>query len=99
MNRIEELLDAPRWIVDILPRQVPAHSPGQYFAVERYFQKADFAETMMRRRVFIMIGEAMILSDPDDTYLTLFNPDEALIDLARAIAGGEGLFVWKGEEV
>ena len=25
------------WIIDILPKQVPADSPGRYFTVERYF--------------------------------------------------------------
>ena len=28
----------PYWIIDILPKQVPANSPGRYFTVERYFQ-------------------------------------------------------------
>ena len=34
---VEELLQAPYWIIDILPRQVPAGSAGQYFRVEEYF--------------------------------------------------------------
>ena len=39
---IDELLQAPYWIVDILPEQVPADGPGQYFAVERYYlRRAD----------------------------------------------------------
>ena len=29
---IEELLQSPYWIIDILPSQVPKDSPGQYFA-------------------------------------------------------------------
>ena len=37
VNTIEELLDKPYWIVDILPEQVPAGSPGQYPAVEQYY--------------------------------------------------------------
>ena len=32
---VEELLQCPYWIIDILPSQVPADSPGQYFAVEK----------------------------------------------------------------
>ena len=28
----------PYWIIDILPMQVPADSPGRYFTVERYFR-------------------------------------------------------------
>ena len=37
----------------------------------------------------------MILSEPDDTHLTLFNPDEALLELMMTLAAGEGLYVWQ----
>lgn len=43
MNRIEELLNTPYWIIDILPYQVPKDSPGQYFAIEDYFLKEQIA--------------------------------------------------------
>ena len=33
---VDELLQTPCWIIDILPGQVPKDSPGQYFAVEYY---------------------------------------------------------------
>ena len=128
---IEELLQCPYWIIDILPSQVPEDSPGQYFAVEKYFllgerieeikQKhinlilklncyrdisiADESENnplpehiageMKKRYLCIMTGESMILSEPDDTHLTVFNPDSQLLELIRQIASGEGLFVWK----
>ena len=36
----------------------------------------------------------MILSEPDDTHMTVFNADEKLLELIRVIASGEGLFVW-----
>jgi len=42
-----------------------------------------------------MTGESMILSEPDDTHLTVFNPDSQLMELIRQIALGEGLFIWK----
>ena len=35
---VEELLREPYVIIDILPRRVPENSPGQYFAVEKYFR-------------------------------------------------------------
>ena len=38
---IDELLQEPYWIIDILPGQVPKDSPGQYFAVEKYFLAGD----------------------------------------------------------
>ena len=39
MDRIEELLQKPFWIIDILPEQVKSESPGQYFEVEKFFLK------------------------------------------------------------
>ena len=128
MDRIEELLNKPYWIVDILPKQVPKDSPGQYFTIEDYFLKEQLAEIkqkhinvilklncyldlsldgelnpspdrtaaiMMEKYVYIMISESMILSEPDDTHLTIFNPDESLLELVRPIALSEGMFVWK----
>lgn len=125
---IEELLDKPYRIIDILPAQVPEGSPGQYFAVEKYLLKEQLpeirrrhlnvilklncyldiaidgevnpppekiAEIMRTRYVYIMVKDAMILSDPDDTHMTLFNPDDQLLDLVRTIALSEGLFVWQ----
>lgn len=29
-----------------------------------------------------------------DHYMTLYNPDEELLELVRQCAGAEGLFVW-----
>ena len=53
------------------------------------------ADEMKKRYLYIMTGESMILSEPDDTHLTVFNPDSQLLELIRQIASGEGLFVWK----
>ncbi len=53
------------------------------------------AEEMCKRYLYIMVDGAMILSEPDDTHMTVFNPDEKLLDLITAIVSGEGLFVWK----
>ena len=37
---------------------------------------------------------AMIDYDHNDTYLTVYDPDAALLDKLRALAAAEGLFVW-----
>ena len=37
---------------------------------------------------------AMIDYDHNDTYLTIYDPDGALLDKVRALAAAEGLFVW-----
>lgn len=131
MKTIEELMQTPYWIIDILPKQVPAYSPGQYFAVEKYYLEKErftvikekhinvilklncyrdvsideetevnpspdrIAEEMRHRFLYIMAGDSMILSEPDDTSMTVFNPDGDLLELIRQIAAGEGLHVWK----
>ena len=128
MKKIEELLQTPYWIIDVLPAQVPKDSPGQYFAIEKYLRKEQMtvirqkhanvilnlncyrdieldggknpeperiAEAVREQTAYIMTGGAMILSEPDDTHMTLFNPDEELVGLIRNLASAEGLFVWK----
>ena len=127
---IEELLNAPYWIIDILPKQVPASSAGQYFAIEQYLRDTQLsdikkkhvnlilklncyrdisldedkeinispekiAEAIHKRYVNIMVNDAMIVSEPEDSYLTIYNPDEDLITLVRELAFSEGMFVWK----
>ena len=130
MDRIEELLNQPYWIIDILPYQVPKDSPGQYFAVDSYIRKRQLseikdrhinlilklncymditveeelnplpkktAEIMKSRYVYIMAGDGMIVSEPDDTHMTLFGTDEKLLKLVKLLAAGEGLYVWNEE--
>ncbi|MBR5087310.1 MAG: hypothetical protein IKX31_09940 [Muribaculaceae bacterium] len=36
MIDIEDLFSKPYWIIDILPKQVPADAGGQYFKIEKY---------------------------------------------------------------
>ena len=130
---IEELLNTPYWIIDILPKQVPAGSAGQYFAVEKYLRDTQLsdikkkhvnmilklncyrdisldedktanippeqiADAIYKRYVNIMVDDAMIISEPEDTHLTIFNPDEELLTLVRELASAEGMFVWKNED-
>ena len=128
---IEELLETEYWVIDILPSQVPEDSPGQYFAVEKYFLQDErmaaikqkhinivlklncyrdialdeekennpppehVAEEMRKRFLYILTGDSMIQSEPDDTCLTVYNPDSELLEMLKEIASGEGLFVWK----
>ena len=42
---IDTYLEKPYWIIDFLPKQVPANSQGQYFDIEKYFlSQAQFAD-------------------------------------------------------
>ena len=131
---IDELLETQYWVIDILPEQVSAGAPGQYFAIERYWLEPSrlatvkrkhldlilklncyrsvsldeeetvnpgpkrIEEAVLNRYVCILTGDSMIISEPDDLCLTLYNPDEQLLELLRQLATGEGLFVWKPEQ-
>lgn len=44
-----QLLEQPYWIVDILPKQVPANAGGQYFAVDRYHRRPGRMSQLHRR--------------------------------------------------
>ena len=141
MNRpdiIENLLSKPYWLIDVLPKQVPAGSAGQYFKAERYFLSLldeirwKFARILIRLNCYydlhvsmdgetwilnespedltrrfeesaashsplsVLIGsdDALITFSGDDHYMTLYNPDEELLELVRQCAQAEGLFVW-----
>ena len=52
---IEELLQCPYWIIDILPSQVPKDSPGQYFAVEKYFLQGDRMEEIKQKHIGLIL--------------------------------------------
>ena len=126
------------WIIDLLPKQVPAGSPGQYFKAERYFlSRLDeisrkFARILIRLNCYydlhvstdgetwilnespedlvrcfeesttshsplsipVRSDEALITFSGDDHYMTLYNPDEEILELVRQCALAEGLFVW-----
>ena len=139
MNKmcIEDLLNCPYWIIDVLPKQVPAESAGQYFTVEKYFRTVlmeqiqlrklllilklccyraitlffpdteesaknpppeVLRESMNNRNVCLIIGDALITSDPEDTGMTLYNASDELIDLMEKLALSESFYVWQTEE-
>ena len=56
------------------------------------------AEAVRGRHVNIMLGGSMLVSEPDETYMTLYGPDEEMLRLIRVISSGEGLYVWRPEQ-
>ena len=53
------------------------------------------ASEMRKRYLYIRTGDSMILSEPDDTHMTVFAPDPELLALVRQLAQGEGMYVWQ----
>ena len=54
-DRIEPYFERPYWVVDILPVQVPAYSPGQYFAVEEYFLQEPRLSELRRKYLELLL--------------------------------------------
>ena len=52
---VEELLQCPYWIIDILPSQVPEDSPGQFFSVEEYFLQGDRIEEIKQKHIDLIL--------------------------------------------
>ena len=50
-----DLQNKPYWLVDILPEQVPLHSPGQYFAVEEYYLQPSRMDGIRRRFADVLL--------------------------------------------
>ncbi len=137
-SRIEELLERPWWVIDLLPYQVPEESLGQYFAIEEYFLKDPqnkrlrqcFVQILLKLNCYydfliyrndeiirnpspeqleemilqntdivdIILEEAMIVVRYDDTYMTVYDPDEKLLNILKPLATSNGLFLWKPDQ-
>ena len=137
----EQYLEQPYWVIDILPKQVPANSGGQYFSIEEYYRAhpridavyskftdillklncyeemafssdgdewtknpapADI-ETMVtqclssKTMLYILLpsADALITISSDDTYMTVYHPNEETIGMLTALAASVGLFCWQ----
>ena len=55
MVDIEKLLSEPYWIVDILPKQVPANAGGQYFTIEKYFLSPPHIDAIHHKFVNVIL--------------------------------------------
>ena len=56
MKTDEELFDAPYWVIDPLPRQVPKDAPGQFFAVEAYYLSKARLARIKRKHLNVILG-------------------------------------------
>ena len=140
---LEDILEKPYWIMDILPKQVPPDAAGQYFAVEKYYLQKPRIVEIRRKYLAILLklncyydlavsaygtacwkenpepaeleewlltdaeaetlhvmvsgAESLLVLDFGDTYMTVYNPTEALLRLLKDLAASEGLFLWQPE--
>ena len=87
----ERLLEAPYWVVDFLPRQVPPESGGHYFAVERYLMAHPQIDELYGRFARLLVKLScyydMAVYDPrQDIWCDEITPEE-LVGWVEACAG------------
>lgn len=78
---IEELLEKPYWVIDILPKQVPADSPGRFFAVEQFLLAHPQIETLGARKLSVLLKlycyyDLRISTDYGETWVDDPDPGE-----------------------
>ena len=54
-EKIDDYLNKPYWVIDLLPEQVPANSRGQYFKIEQYFLQASQMDILCRKFAHILM--------------------------------------------
>lgn len=68
----------PYWIIDVLPEQVPADSPGRYFTVEKYFLShldgicRKFASVLVRLNCY----RDLLVSTDGEAWTDAFSPED-----------------------
>ncbi len=99
LSTIESLLKQPYWIIDLLPCQVPAHSSGQYFAIEQYWLDSAHV-SMLRQRYADLLLRLNCYYDLDILSLSgaeVYNPHpEKLVQLINEPNGQIDILVGHG---
>ncbi len=54
-EKIDDYLNKPYWVIDLLPEQVPTNSRGQYFKIEQYFLQASQMDILCRKFAHILM--------------------------------------------
>ena len=54
-KKIEDYLSKTYWVLDMLPKQVPANGRGQYFQIEKYFRQSYHNDILVRKFLVILL--------------------------------------------
>ena len=92
---IETLLEKPYHVIDVLPKQVPADSPGQYFNVEKYFlSRLDvicrhFADLVIKLNCYA----EMQVSTDGESWGTEFSPEDLVNFFSDSVTNRSPLYL------
>ena len=95
LDIIDTLLEKPYILIDVLPKQVPAGSPGRYFTVEKYFiDRIDticrkFAEVLIRLNCYQDLLESM----DGEVWNEDFTPEDLIRFFEESARGHSPLFI------
>ena len=104
---IETLLSKPYWLIDILPKQVPADMGGQYFRIERFLMESPRVDDIFRRFGELLVKLNCYYSmqvSLDGEEWTKDPAPEEIFDTMREriqmfiLVGGDALVTFSGED-
>ena len=94
---IEEYLNKPYWVIDILPKQVPADGRGQYFRIEKYFLEHPQIDNIYRKFTSILLKlncyEDIDVSHDGEEWITNPAPHELEAALLKCMADKQMLYI------
>ena len=94
---IEEYLNKPYWVIDILPKQVPADDKGQYFRIEKYFLEHPQIDNIYRKFTNILLKlncyEDIDVSHDGDEWMTNPAPHELEKALLKCMADKQMFYI------
>ena len=94
---IEEYLNKPYWVVDILPKQVPTDGRGQYFKIEKYYLEHPQIDNIYRKITNILLKlncyEDIDVSHDGDEWMTNPAPHELEAALLKCMADKQMFYI------
>lgn len=98
MEKIDEMLTKPYWVIDILPEQVPAENDGQYFKIAQYMlinpQKNEIYQKFARVIIKLNCYHLITVGNPDRGWKRNPHPQTLARQLAECAAGQCPIFVF-----
>lgn len=91
---IDSWTSKPYWIIDILPKQVPANSGGQYFTIEKYFLSPPHVDAIYHKFANVLLKlncyvDIIVFKVNGETWVENPAPE----DLERLVLERRSLFV------
>jgi hypothetical protein len=95
LDIVDTLVEKPYVIIDVLPKQVPAESPGRYFTVEKYFRAR--LDTICRKFAEVLIHlncyQDLLVSTDGEAWDEDFTPEDLIRVFEESASVHSPLFI------